>query len=90
MADQSLDPKRWLSLKAAVALLGYLPSPSRGQLRLGPFPLRAYGLLIALGVYVAVVVSARRYQRRGGDPGCSPPSPCGRCPPDSSAPVCTT
>ena len=56
-------------MTAAAALLAYLPSPSRGQLRLGPFPLRAYGLLIALGVYVAVVVSSRRYERRGGDPG---------------------
>jgi prolipoprotein diacylglyceryl transferase len=31
-------------------------------------PLRAYGLLIALGVYAAVVITGRRYRRRGGDP----------------------
>jgi prolipoprotein diacylglyceryl transferase len=31
--------------------------------------LRAYGLCIALGVWAAVVVAARRYKARGGDPG---------------------
>jgi prolipoprotein diacylglyceryl transferase len=45
-----------------------LPSPSSGQIHLGPIPLRAYGLAIALGVYAAVVVSGRRYRHRGGDP----------------------
>ncbi|HWW53887.1 MAG TPA: prolipoprotein diacylglyceryl transferase [Acidimicrobiales bacterium] len=49
-------------------LLAYLPSPSSGEIRIGPLPLRAYGLLIALGVYVAVVVAGRRYRRQGGDP----------------------
>jgi prolipoprotein diacylglyceryl transferase len=49
-------------------LLAYLPSPSSGEIRIGPLPLRAYGLLIALGVYAAVVVAGRRYRRRGGDP----------------------
>jgi prolipoprotein diacylglyceryl transferase len=49
-------------------VLAYIPSPSRGSIDIGPLPLRAYGLLIALGVYVAVVVTARRYRKRGGDP----------------------
>jgi len=49
-------------------LLAYLPSPSSGEIRIGPLPLRAYGLLIALGVYAAVVLTSRRYRRRGGDP----------------------
>jgi prolipoprotein diacylglyceryl transferase len=49
-------------------LLAYIPSPSSGEIRIGPLPLRAYGLLIALGVYAAVVVAGRRYRRRGGDP----------------------
>jgi prolipoprotein diacylglyceryl transferase len=49
-------------------LLAYIPSPSSGEIRIGPVPLRAYGLLIALGVYAAVVVASRRYRRRGGDP----------------------
>ena len=51
-----------------MALLAYIPSPSSGEIRIGPLPLRAYGLLIALGVYAAVVVAGRRYRARGGDP----------------------
>src|SRR5260370_23832005 len=51
-----------------MAVLAYIPSPSSGDIRIGPLPLRAYGLLIALGVYAAVVVAGRRYRRRGGDP----------------------
>jgi prolipoprotein diacylglyceryl transferase len=50
-------------------VLAYLPSPSSGALHIGPLQLRAYGLCIALGVWAAVVVSARRYKARGGDPG---------------------
>ena len=45
-----------------------IPSPSSGAIHLGPLPLRAYGLCIALGVWAAVAVTARRYARRGGDP----------------------
>ena len=37
-------------------------------MHLGPFQLRAYGLCIALGVWAAVAVSARRFRARGGDP----------------------
>jgi len=51
-----------------VSPLAYLPSPSSGQIHLGPLPIRAYGLCIALGVYAAIVVTARRYRRRGGNP----------------------
>ena len=50
-------------------MLGFIPSPSSGSVHLGPFQLRAYGLCIALGVWAAVAVSARRYRARGGDPG---------------------
>lgn len=50
-------------------MLAYLPSPSSGAIHLGPLQLRAYGLCIALGVWAAVVVTARRYAKRGGDPG---------------------
>ena len=49
-------------------MLAFLPSPSRGLIHLGPLPLRAYGLCIALGVWAAVVLASRRYARRGGDP----------------------
>ena len=47
-----------------VAVLAYIPSPSSGNI--GPF--HAYGLMIALGVVVAVVVGERRWKARGGDP----------------------
>ncbi|MHB8463677.1 MAG: prolipoprotein diacylglyceryl transferase, partial [Acidimicrobiales bacterium] len=50
-------------------MVAFLPSPSSGAIHLGPLQLRAYGLCIALGVWAAVVVSSRRYGRRGGDPG---------------------
>jgi prolipoprotein diacylglyceryl transferase len=49
-------------------VLGFIPSPSSGSVHLGPFQLRAYGLCIALGVWAAVAVSARRYRAKGGDP----------------------
>jgi prolipoprotein diacylglyceryl transferase len=49
-------------------MLAFIPSPSSGSLHLGPLQLRAYGLCIALGVYAAVALTARRYRQRGGDP----------------------
>ncbi len=49
--------------------LAFLPSPSRGVLHLGPFPLRAYAFCILLGVLVAVVVGNRRFVARGGRSG---------------------
>ena len=50
-------------------MLASIPSPSSGSLHVGPLQLRAYGLCIALGVYAAVALTARRYRERGGDPG---------------------
>lgn len=50
------------------ALFGAIPSPSRNSLTIGPIELRAYGLMIALGVFVAVVWSQRRLATRDGDP----------------------
>ena len=45
-----------------------LPSPSNGVWHLGPIPIRAYGLIIACAILISVYWSARRYQKRGGDP----------------------
>ena len=56
----------------SAALVGFIPSPSRGVVEVGPVPLRAYGLLIALGVLVAVSWSNRRYQARTGDASAVP------------------
>lgn len=51
-----------------MAVLASIPSPSSGVLDLGPVSLRAYGLMIALGVVAAVALSQRRWAGRGGDP----------------------
>jgi prolipoprotein diacylglyceryl transferase len=45
-----------------------LPSPSSNAIEIGPFDLRAYGVMIALGVFAAVWLSTRRWERQGGDP----------------------
>ena len=50
------------------SLLASIPSPSRNGIELGPLQLRAYGVMIALGVLAAVWLSRRRWQARGGDP----------------------
>ena len=46
-----------------------IPSPSQGVWNLGPLPIRAYALLIILGIVVAVWVGSRRYVARGGSAG---------------------
>ena len=51
-----------------IELLGSIPSPSSGQIHLGPLRLTAYGLMIALGVVASVEIARRRHARRGGDP----------------------
>ncbi len=48
------------------SLTAYLPSPSFDAIHIGPFQLRFYGLMIALGVWAAVVVARRRWVARGG------------------------
>jgi prolipoprotein diacylglyceryl transferase len=54
---------------APVQVLAYIPAPPGSQLVLGPFHLRAYGLLIALGVFAAVWLADRRWQAQGGEAG---------------------
>jgi len=46
-------------------MIGSLPSPSDGVLYLGPLPIHAYGLMIALGVVAAVWLSGRRLEACG-------------------------
>jgi prolipoprotein diacylglyceryl transferase len=50
-------------------LLAFLPSPPRDAIHVGPLQLRAYGLMIALGVVAAVYWAERRWAARGGRPG---------------------
>jgi prolipoprotein diacylglyceryl transferase len=49
-----------------VSLVAALPSPSQNVLELGPLTIHFYGILIAIGVIVAIVVSKKRYERFGG------------------------
>ena len=47
------------------AILASIPSPSSGSLHLGPLRLNAYGLMIALGVIVAIRIAGRRAESQG-------------------------
>lgn len=46
-------------------LLAAIPSPSTGSIHLGPLRLNAYGLMIGLGVVIAVRITSRRAMARG-------------------------
>ena len=56
-------------IPAYPALPAFLPSPDTGVWNLGPVPLRAYALLIIVGIVVAIWVGNRRWVARGGRPG---------------------
>lgn len=49
-------------------LLAAIPAPPGSSVGIGPFQLRAYGLMIAVGAIAAVAFSQRRWAARGGDP----------------------
>lgn len=49
--------------------LASIPSPGQGVWQIGPFPLRAYALMIILGVVVAVWLGEKRWTAKGGRPG---------------------
>ncbi|RFS85256.1 prolipoprotein diacylglyceryl transferase [Actinomadura spongiicola] len=49
--------------------LAYIPSPSQGVWHLGPVPIRAYAVMIILGIVVAVWLGERRWAAKGGTPG---------------------
>jgi prolipoprotein diacylglyceryl transferase len=48
-----------------LAVVASIPSPSSGSIHLGPLQLRAYGLMIALGVIAAVWLTGRRFEQKG-------------------------
>jgi len=50
------------------AVVASIPSPASGNLRLGPLSIHVYGLMLALGVVVAVKLTMVRWGRRGGEP----------------------
>ncbi|KAB2342738.1 prolipoprotein diacylglyceryl transferase [Actinomadura rudentiformis] len=49
--------------------VAYIPSPSEGVWHLGPIPIRAYALMIIIGIVVAVWLGERRWAAKGGAPG---------------------
>ncbi|MFP8944775.1 prolipoprotein diacylglyceryl transferase [Streptomyces fenghuangensis] len=49
--------------------LAFIPSPSSGEIVIGPIPLRGYAFCIILGVFVAVWLGGKRWVARGGQPG---------------------
>jgi phosphatidylglycerol---prolipoprotein diacylglyceryl transferase len=50
------------------AVLASIPSPGDNAIHVGPVELRAYGLMIALGVLAGVEVARRRFAARGLNP----------------------
>jgi prolipoprotein diacylglyceryl transferase len=48
-------------------MLASIPSPSTGELELGPISLHAYGLMLLLAIAAAIGLTGLRWTRRGGD-----------------------
>ena len=53
-------------------MLASIPSPDSSSIQIGPLELRAYGVMIALGVLAAVWLASRRFAAQGGDPDLMP------------------
>lgn len=49
-------------------MLASIPSPPQNTIEIGPLTIHFYGILIAIGVIVALLVGKRRYARFGADP----------------------
>jgi prolipoprotein diacylglyceryl transferase len=50
-------------------VVAFIPAPPGNGIHLGAFEVRAYGLMIALGVIAAVAFAQRRWEAKGGKPG---------------------
>jgi len=53
---------------AMAYLFSSIPSPSSGTFEVFGLPLHMYGLMIAIGAYVAVAFTTARYKAHGGNP----------------------
>ena len=53
----------------ATTVPGFIPSPDQGVWNLGPIPVRAYALIIVIGILVGVWIGEKRWVARGGEPG---------------------
>lgn len=51
-----------------ISTLGSIPSPPQNTIEIGPLTIHFYGVLIAIGVIVALLVAKHRYARFGGVP----------------------
>jgi phosphatidylglycerol---prolipoprotein diacylglyceryl transferase len=51
----------------SVALLASIPSPSTGELDLGPFTVHMYGLMLLAAIAACIWITGRRWVARGGD-----------------------
>ena len=49
-------------------VIAAIPAPPGGAIHIGPLQVRAYGLMIGLGVIGGVWFAQRRWSQRGGDP----------------------
>lgn len=49
-------------------MLASIPSPPSNVIELGPLEVHYYGILIAVGLAIAITVVRNRYEQRGGDP----------------------
>ena len=61
MARHNRDPV------VAVHQFASIPSPSSGQIPIGPLSVHAYGLMYVLAVLAAILVTSRRWEARGGN-----------------------
>ena len=50
-------------------MIASIPSPGQSVWHIGPFPIRAYAMCILAGIVVAVWITQRRLNPRGGKPG---------------------
>lgn len=57
-----------MSAYLATRIAASIPSPSQGVWWIGPIPLRAYGILIMIGMVLGVWWAQKRYAARGGNP----------------------
>ena len=48
-------------------MIASIPSPSTGELELGPLTLHMYGLMLLLGIAACIWLTGTRWTRRGGD-----------------------
>jgi prolipoprotein diacylglyceryltransferase len=48
------------------AMLASIPSPASNGIQLGPLEVRVYGLMYLLGLFAAIAITARRWERQGG------------------------